>query len=593
MVGNAGARLRIVDTKTSRVESKGLIDESEYVFNRVGLEKILEHFIAKSIHDSFEGVNVENNVSALFSWAKEQNVSEEDIFEGIEYDILERVKSGNGYITNASSVRIFQNIAIHLDLNPEDFEKIGYEVMNSSKKMKVFLNSVGRNLSAAAAEVGVVNALMNKTKQFNVFQRNLDGGKIQTTLKVDPLAGNVSPKCIRYWSFGMTKAVIGGCLDNVEEILFDEGMVSGGWEVTTISTPTTKREDLISKLVKGGSKWLKNRTIERNSLYFKYVDTQQKELMARVNKDLYVTKMGMQSHISRHPGTGYHELRTTLLALIFGYQLGLSNDQMRVLSLGGPVHDHGKLSIEDTILHFEGNLRDNDDAYQIMRSHATLGRLQLLFFDDRNLREEDKIYGSSVSRIATEHQENADGSGYPFGVNWKQTSLAGLLFRIVDGCDALNDVRIYQNGKSLDEITKIFEGDIERGILHEGLTTFFLENTLPYLKSVGYDAKYFDPTSHSFLETRMSSEMGDLIAGFQDYNSLLVPKNYSPVLRKFVLTHDSTLPGENTNDEIMSLICNLVTTYKGLDDPNYKKVLKRVVPKEIRSYFPDDGIIVI
>jgi len=29
MVGNAGARLRIVDTKTSRVESKGLIDESE------------------------------------------------------------------------------------------------------------------------------------------------------------------------------------------------------------------------------------------------------------------------------------------------------------------------------------------------------------------------------------------------------------------------------------------------------------------------------------------------------------------------------------------------------------------------------------
>jgi hypothetical protein len=83
------------------------------------------------------------------------------------------------------------------------------------------------------------------------------------------------------------------------------------------------------------------------------------------------------------------------------------------------MHDIGKVGIDDSILHKPGKL--DPDEFEIMKTHAELGHHILTRIDQPLL--------SMAARIAHEHHENYDGSGYPKGLKGEEISIEGASSR--------------------------------------------------------------------------------------------------------------------------------------------------------------------
>src|SRR4029077_13575040 len=69
--------------------------------------------------------------------------------------------------------------------------------------------------------------------------------------------------------------------------------------------------------------------------------------------------------------TERHTRRGALRAVQVGQLLGLSSTRLRVLAIGGLVHDIGKLSVPDAILKKPGPLDENE--YEVVKKHADAG----------------------------------------------------------------------------------------------------------------------------------------------------------------------------------------------------------------------------
>ena len=106
------------------------------------------------------------------------------------------------------------------------------------------------------------------------------------------------------------------------------------------------------------------------------------------------------------------------------------------------MHDVGKIGIPDNILLKPGKLEP--DEWTVMQTHATIGA---------------DILGGHPSgvlglahRIALEHHEKFDGSGYPAGLAGEQIHICARIVAIADVYDALTSVRPYKRAWPQDEV---------------------------------------------------------------------------------------------------------------------------------------------
>jgi putative two-component system response regulator len=104
-----------------------------------------------------------------------------------------------------------------------------------------------------------------------------------------------------------------------------------------------------------------------------------------------------------------------------------------------PLHDIGKVGIQDNILLKPGKL--DEQEFEIMKKHTTYGVEAL----SHNLKDETKMaFINTAIEIAGTHHEKFDGSGYPKGLKGEQIPLCGRLMAIVDVYDAITSKRVYK-----------------------------------------------------------------------------------------------------------------------------------------------------
>ena len=173
--------------------------------------------------------------------------------------------------------------------------------------------------------------------------------------------------------------------------------------------------------------------------------------------------MGMATMVeSRDNSTGGHILRTSDCMKIFAEEL-IKHPELsvctpefcRLLIKAAPMHDLGKIAIDDSILRKPGIF--TDEERNIMKRHAAEGAVivgkVLSQINDENF----KIIAKNVAHY---HHEKWDGTGYPEQLSGTAIPLEARIMALADVFDALVSKRCYKEAKSFDEAFEIIRNDL-------------------------------------------------------------------------------------------------------------------------------------
>ncbi len=233
----------------------------------------------------------------------------------------------------------------------------------------------------------------------------------------------------------------------LKEIVIDSGR--GKAATTTASGPTAEEEEQAvtaheEAAGEPGEITREARRVIRNLLAdaragkavdVKDVDQASAELSASLTKDR--DAMLALGRIRSCDGYTYqHSVNSGVLFMAFAKYLGFPEAKVRLLGTAGMLHDIGKVFIADHILTKPGKL--TDEEYKTIQTHAFKGG-ELL----RNTDGVDPL----VTKVAEQHHERVDGTGYPCRLERKRLSLEVQIASIIDVYDALTAVRAYHKGR--------------------------------------------------------------------------------------------------------------------------------------------------
>lgn len=139
-----------------------------------------------------------------------------------------------------------------------------------------------------------------------------------------------------------------------------------------------------------------------------------------------------------------HGVNVAMLSVMLAHKMCVSGYLLKNLSLGALLHDIGKTRIPKQILNKPGALTQKE--YEIVKLHAPLG--YKIIKDELNLPEE-------VAKLALEHQEKFDGTGYPKCISGDAIGLLSQIVSVCDVYDALVSTKVYSNPKPSQDALKI------------------------------------------------------------------------------------------------------------------------------------------
>ena len=129
-----------------------------------------------------------------------------------------------------------------------------------------------------------------------------------------------------------------------------------------------------------------------------------------------------------------HSVNVAILSTMLGSLCRFPREDLKMLTLGGLLHDVGKIDIPHKILNKPGAL--TDDEFTIMRTHAEKGRQRLAMLPGKG--------SSLLAAIAGQHHEFLDGRGYPRKLKGEGIHPFARIVAIADVYDALSSKRAYK-----------------------------------------------------------------------------------------------------------------------------------------------------
>ena len=211
-----------------------------------------------------------------------------------------------------------------------------------------------------------------------------------------------------------------------------------------------------------------DRTLERkyyNSIE-NYNSQLEKEVAIKTADILHIKDMmvlGMADMVeSRDNNTGGHIKRTSAIVKIFAEklrshctELGISEKFLKQVEKAAPMHDLGKIAIDDAILRKPGKF--TDDQFAQMKRHTTEGE-RIVTSILKGV--EDDEFVEIARNVALYHHEKWNGKGYPTGTAGKEIPIEARIMALADVFDALVSKRCYKDAFSYDKAFSIIEEDL-------------------------------------------------------------------------------------------------------------------------------------
>lgn len=155
-------------------------------------------------------------------------------------------------------------------------------------------------------------------------------------------------------------------------------------------------------------------------------------LETQMARNEIIHKLGVAAEF-RDTETGLHVLRMSQYARVIAQTMGYDEETCTLIEMAAPMHDVGKIGIEDRILRKPGKL--TDEEFETMKQHPIIGG-RILEGDDPLIR--------MGREIALTHHEKWDGGGYPNGLRGEEIPLSGRVCAVADVFDALTTRRPYK-----------------------------------------------------------------------------------------------------------------------------------------------------
>lgn len=164
-----------------------------------------------------------------------------------------------------------------------------------------------------------------------------------------------------------------------------------------------------------------------------------KTLNTKLSSSYYETIDTLRKAVDKKdPYTRGHSDRVGYISAMIAETLGLSQDEIDMIRLGGQFHDIGKIGIKDNIITKPARL--TDEEYEEIKKHPIIGY---------ELLEKNNIFKDILPAIRS-HHERYDGHGYPDGLKGNEIPLMARIVCVADSFDAMMSKRSYRDKMDLE-----------------------------------------------------------------------------------------------------------------------------------------------
>ena len=153
---------------------------------------------------------------------------------------------------------------------------------------------------------------------------------------------------------------------------------------------------------------------------------------------------------ARDPYTGGHLWRVSKFSRLLADKAGLPEVDAARISIGGFLHDLGKVGIPDAILRKKDKL--TDEEYEVIKTHPDVGQRMLA----------GHPFSAMVMSAVHMHHETPDGRGYPLGLKHGEIPVEARIVGICDAFDAMTSSRPYRQGMPAEKAMSIIQENLGR-----------------------------------------------------------------------------------------------------------------------------------
>ena len=169
---------------------------------------------------------------------------------------------------------------------------------------------------------------------------------------------------------------------------------------------------------------------------------------------------------TKNYSTAIHSINVCAMTLGIGFKIGYNDCEIKEIGLAAMLHDTGKIYIPNKIL--DAPRRLTSEEFKKIRQHTFQGYKIL----------KEAGFDECTCRVAYQHHEKLNGTGYPKGLKSNQIDKASQLIGIIDFYEAItNHDRTYRRADIPIDAFGIIKLCVEKGELND----YFFETVAQYL----------------------------------------------------------------------------------------------------------------